>query len=126
MDEKNARFIRNLVSPSGEVAGSATRKSAVAKPVDDSPVCSTCGGTGWRDVVVQGEKRVARCGCFLQTQTKHILAASEIPARYAVCEFSNFESGGSDGLAAAKIKVETWATRYPLDRTGLLLVGPSG
>jgi DNA replication protein DnaC len=100
--------------------------NAAAKLAEEPQTCPTCGGTGWKDVVVGNEKRVTRCGCFLQTQTKQILAASEIPARYADCEFSNYQTGGNDGLAAAKIKIETWAGQYPLDRSGLLLVGPSG
>jgi DNA replication protein DnaC len=102
------------------------RKNAVAKPSDESPACPICGGTGWKDVVSGKERRVARCQCFLQTQAKQRLAASDIPARYADCNFTNYETGGNDGLAAAKIKVETWAGQYPLDRSGLLLIGPSG
>jgi len=102
------------------------RRNTVAKLVEEPQTCPTCGGTGWKDVVIGSERRVARCSCFLQTQAKHILGASEIPARYTGCEFSNYESGGSDGLAAAKIKLESWAAQYPLDRGGLLLVGPSG
>jgi len=62
----------------------------------------------------------------LQIQAKHILAVSEIPARYAGCELSNYETGGNEGLATAKIKLESWASQYPLDQGGLLLVGPSG
>jgi DNA replication protein DnaC len=101
-------------------------RSAVAKPVEEEQNCSKCGGTGWKDVVIDGERRVARCSCFLQTQAKHILAASEIPTRYVDCEFVNYETGANDGLATAKIKIESWAAQYPLDRGGLLLVGPSG
>jgi DNA replication protein DnaC len=59
-------------------------------------------------------------------QAKHLLAVSEIPARYVSCEFLNYDTGANDGLAAAKVKIETWAGQYPLDRSGLLLVGPSG
>jgi DNA replication protein DnaC len=102
------------------------RKNAAAKPVDQSPSCPICGGSGWKDVLSGAERRVARCDCFLQTQSKHFLAASEIPSRYADCDFSNYETGGSDGLATAKLKIEAWAAQYPVDRTGLLLIGPSG
>jgi DNA replication protein DnaC len=59
-------------------------------------------------------------------QAKHLLAVSDIPARYVSCEFLNYDTGASDGLATAKVKIETWARQYPLDRSGLLLVGPSG
>src|ERR1700690_1658302 len=125
MEEKNVRYIRSLASHSGELAGSAMQKNVAAK-LGEEPQCPICGGTGWKDVVSGSERRVTRCACFLQTQAKQILAASEIPARYADCEFLNYETGGNDGLAAAKIKIETWAAQYPLDRSGLLLIGPSG
>lgn len=87
MDEKSVRAIRSLALPNGEVAGSAMPRNAAAKLAEEPQSCPECGGTGWKDVVAGSERRVARCGCFLQTQAKHILAASEIPARYAGCEF---------------------------------------
>jgi DNA replication protein DnaC len=125
MEEKNVGFIQNLVSRSGERAGSAMQKNAAAKLAEEPQSCPICGGTGWKDVV-GSERRVTRCNCYWQTQAKHLLGVSEIPARYVDCEFLNYETGGNDGLAAAKIKIETWASQYPLDRSGLLLVGPSG
>jgi DNA replication protein DnaC len=100
--------------------------NAVARLAEEQQSCSVCGGTGWKGVVSGGERRVTRCDCFLQTQAKHLLVASEIPARYSDCEFSNYEAGGNEGIAAAKIKIESWANQYPLDRSGLLLIGPSG
>jgi DNA replication protein DnaC len=126
MDEKNVAFIRSLASRSGGPAGSVMQKSVAAKPTEEPLSCPICGGTGWKDVLSGDERRVTRCDCFLKTQAKHFLTASEIPARYADCEFSNYETSGSDALAAAKIKIESWAGQYPVDRGGLLLVGPSG
>jgi DNA replication protein DnaC len=125
MEEKNVSFIRSLVSHSGGRAGSAMQKNATAKLAEEPQSCPICGGTGWKDVV-GSERRVTRCNCYWQTQAKHLLGVSEIPARYVDCEFLNYETGGNDGLAAAKIKIETWAGQYPVDRSGLLLVGPSG
>jgi DNA replication protein DnaC len=101
-------------------------KNAVVKLAEELQGCAICGGTGWKDVVSGSERRVARCDCFLNTQAKHLLAASEIPARYVDCEFSNYEAGAIEGIGAAKIKIETWTAQYPLDRSGLLLIGPSG
>lgn len=126
MEEKNVKFIRSLASHSGEHAGSAMQTNAAARLAEEPQSCLKCGGTGWKDVVSEGERRVTRCDCFLRTQAKHLRTVSEIPARYVDCEFSNYEAGGNDGLATAKIKIETWASQYPLDRGGLLLVGPSG
>lgn len=126
MEENGVRFIRSLVSHNGEHAGSAMQKNAAAELAEEPQPCPLCGGTGWKDVVSAGEKRVKRCDCFLQMQAKHLLAVSEIPARYVSCEFLNYDTGANDGLATAKVKIETWARQYPLDRSGLLLVGPSG
>jgi DNA replication protein DnaC len=100
--------------------------SAAAKLVNSSNVCPSCGGTGWKNLVVNGDRRVARCECFLQTRVSQLLEASGIPARHVNCDFSSYETGASSILAAAKISVEKWADQYPLDKTGLLLVGPSG
>ena len=101
-------------------------KNAVVKLAEEPQKCATCGGTGWKDVVSRSERRVTRCDCFLSTQAKHLLVVSEIPARYADCEFSNYQAGASEGIGTAKIKIETWTAQYPLDRSGLLLIGPSG
>jgi DNA replication protein DnaC len=126
MEEKNVQIIRSLASRSGEPAGSAMQKNAAAKLSDQPQSCPICGGSGWKDVVSGSERRVTRCDCFLQTQAKHFLSASGIPARYDGCDFSNYETGGNDGLVAAKLTIETWAAQYPLNRSGLLIIGPSG
>jgi DNA replication protein DnaC len=126
MEEKNVNFIRNLVSHSGAPVGSVMQKNTAARLADQPEICPICGGSGWKDIATGTERRVTRCDCFLQTQAKHFLAASEIPARYSNCEFSNYETGANDGLAAARIKIEAWAAQYPVDRSGLLLIGPSG
>ena len=126
MEEKNVQIIRSLASRSGEPAGSAMHKNAAAKLSDQPQSCPICGGSGWKDVVSGSERRVTRCDCFLQTQAKHFLSASGIPARYPGCDFSNYETGGNDGLVAAKLTIETWAAQYPLNRSGLLIIGPSG
>jgi DNA replication protein DnaC len=102
------------------------QKNAAAKLSDQPQSCPICGGSGWKDVVSGSERRVTRCDCFLQTQAKHFLSASGIPARYAGCDFSNYETGGNDGLVAAKLTIETWVAQYPLNRSGLLIIGPSG
>jgi DNA replication protein DnaC len=88
--------------------------------------CSVCGGSGWKDVGSGQDRRVTRCDCFLETQARHLLKSADIPARYLDCDFSTYQTCTNDALAAAKIKVETWAAQYPLDRNGLLLIGPSG
>jgi DNA replication protein DnaC len=126
MVEKNVRSIRTPVLRSGELAGLATQKNAVVDPADPSDICSSCGGTGWKGVTIGHEKRVTRCECFLRSRADRLLELAAIPTRHEKCEFSNYKTGVSTGLAAAKIAVEKWAAEYPLDRTGLLLIGPSG
>lgn len=88
--------------------------------------CPICGGSGWKDVGAGSDRRVTRCDCFLTNQAKYLLRSTEIPARYIDCDFSTYQTNGNDGLSAAKLKVETWVVQYPLDRNGLLLIGPSG
>src|SRR5579863_2965365 len=126
MDEKSVRSIRSLASRSGEPAGHAMQRNTVVKLAEAPSSCPTCGGTGWRDVAEGSAKRVTRCDCFLQTQTEHLFKSSGIPARYVACDFASYKTDISPAQAAARITLEKWATRYPLDRTGLLLIGPSG
>jgi len=125
MDEKSVRVIQSLASRSGEVAGRAMRRNTPAEPPESSG-CPICSGSGWKEVRSSQERRVTRCDCVLQAQEKHLRNFSAIPARYAECEFRNYAADFNPGLAAAKITLERWAEQYPLDRTGLLLVGPSG
>src|SRR5271167_4066886 len=99
MEEKNVSFIRSLASRSGGPVGSAMQKNVAATLAEELQSCPICGGTGWKDIISSAERRVTRCDCFLQTQAKQLLAASEIPARYVGCEFLNYETGGNAGLA---------------------------
>jgi DNA replication protein DnaC len=125
MDEKNVRYIRNLASRNGEAAGLVTRKNTVAS-VDKSPApCARCDGTGWKHVRPDSE-RVTRCDCFMQVRAGRLLEHAGIPARYEKCEFSDYRTDTNQALAAAKIATEKWANDYPLDKRGLLLIGPRG
>jgi len=126
MDEKSVRAIQSLASRSGEAAGPATPRGTPTRPLKESSSCPICGGSGWKDASQGHERRVKRCECVLKNQEEHLKSASAIPARYAGCEFENYRTDFNAGLAAAKITLEKWAEQYPLDRTGLLLVGPSG
>jgi DNA replication protein DnaC len=100
------------------------QKNLVARQVE--PSCPVCGGSGWKDVGQSHERRVARCDCFLDAQARYLVSSAGIPARYSDCDFSSYRTDMNDGLAKAKIKIETWAEQYPLDLTGQLLIGPSG
>lgn len=88
--------------------------------------CPRCGGSGWKETASGADRRVTRCDCFLESQNQQLLKSSQIPSRYVDCDFLSYRTETSQALAAAKLVLEKWAEQYPLDRTGLLLIGPSG
>ena len=101
-------------------------KPSEAQPSESRAACTICGGSGWRQIVRGNTQEVTRCACFLETQSSHLIDASAIPSRYTDCDFAGYHTDAGPMLAAAKITMDKWAEQYPLDRTGLLLVGPSG
>ena len=101
------------------------RMSQVMKVSAD--VCPLCQGTGWKPVSSGSEQRVARCDCRLRVRHQTLLSAARIPKRYEHCELSNFEfDGAHSGLASARLSACRFVEEYPLDTTGLLLVGDIG
>lgn len=90
-------------------------------------VCSLCEGTGWKSVSLGSERRVTRCDCRLRVRTQALLAAARIPRRYEHCELSNFESDGPhQQLASSRLAAGKFVEEYPIDSTGLLLIGDIG
>ena len=90
-------------------------------------VCPLCEGTGWKPVSSGAERRVTRCDCRLQARSQALLAAARIPKRYEHCELSNFEFDGPHlSLAPARMAACKFVENYPLDSTGLLLIGSIG
>ena len=90
-------------------------------------VCPLCEGTGWKTVSDGLDRRVARCDCRLQARGQALLAAARIPKRYEHCELSNFEFDGPHrGLAPARMAAYKFVEEYPVDNTGLLLIGSIG
>jgi DNA replication protein DnaC len=90
-------------------------------------VCPLCDGTGWKNVANGADRRVARCDCRLKARAGTLLAAARIPKRYEHCELSNFEFEGSRiSLAPARMAACRFVEEYPLDATGLLIVGQIG
>jgi DNA replication protein DnaC len=104
------------------------QKATDTKSADRATVCSACGGTGWKYTATaeSNKRRVVRCDCYFATQGSHLLESAQIPPRYLRCTFSSYRTDKSSLLAKAKLDVERWADQYPLDRTGLLLLGISG
>jgi DNA replication protein DnaC len=126
MEEKNVRYIRSLASPSGEHAGGVMPQNMAVMQSDSKSTCAECGGTGWKQVVGSATQQVARCGCFFRTRSEALRSSAAIPERFRDCTFSQYQTKENSLLARAKLVMEKWALEYPLDRTGLLLLGPSG
>jgi DNA replication protein DnaC len=90
-------------------------------------ICPQCDGTGWKSVSMDSERRVTRCDCRLQARGRALLTSARIPKRYEHCELSNFEFDGPHRLLAnARMAACRFVEEYPLDNTGLLLIGDIG
>jgi DNA replication protein DnaC len=90
-------------------------------------VCPLCAGTGWKAVPEAPDGGVTRCDCQLRARGGALIAAARIPKRYEHCELSNFDFEGQfSHLAHAHFAAEQFVKRYPVDKTGLLLVGNAG
>jgi DNA replication protein DnaC len=90
-------------------------------------VCPLCEGTGWKSVSVGSDRRVTRCDCRRQARTQTLLAAARIPKRYEHCELSNFDFDGAHRqLFPARMAACKFVEEYPLDGTGLMLIGSIG
>ncbi len=90
-------------------------------------VCPLCAGSGWKAVPGAPERGVTRCDCQLRARDGAMIAAARIPKRYEHCELSNFEFEGSHlRLAPARMAAYRFVEEYPIEKTGLLLVGKAG
>jgi DNA replication protein DnaC len=94
-------------------------------------VCPLCEGTGWKTLPASPsapkDRRVTRCDCQLRARAGALLTAARIPKRYEHCELSNFEFDGPHlRLAPARMAACRFVEEYPVNRTGLLLVGKAG
>src|SRR5437762_8530283 len=88
-------------------------------------VCPVCGGSGWK--FAGTDRRVVRCDCRLKSRAEALLAAARFPKRYEHCELSNYEFDGPHrNLASARMAACKFVEEYPLDNTGLLLIGSIG
>ena len=70
---------------------------------------------------------MVRCECMGRLRAERLLAQANIPPRYVMCDLASYKvDGPQQALASAKISAKKFIEHYPLDKTGLLLVGPSG
>src|SRR4051794_22406848 len=72
---------------------------------------------------------VIRCDCRTGNWSERLLKKARIPARYEHCTLSNFDSdfpGANRGLAGALFQANRFVEEYPVETTGLMLLGPIG
>lgn len=95
-----------------------------------APECPVCAGTGWKTVAVPGKSsRVARCDCRIDARAERLLKLANIPARYEHCTLSDFDirfEGAHRSLAAARLAAGRFVEEYPIEKSGLLIIGPIG
>lgn len=98
----------------------------------DQSICPLCEGTGFKMVAgedARGRKiqKATRCDCQLRARGERLVAQARIPARYEHCELANFEfEGPHKSLAPARMAACRFVEEYPVERAGLLLIGPIG
>jgi DNA replication protein DnaC len=91
--------------------------------------CELCGGSGWRNVASAPGKppSVARCECRTGNWSERLMKRANIPARYEHCTLDNYDIEGlHSSLKTARLRAERFVEDYPVNTTGLLLVGPVG
>jgi DNA replication protein DnaC len=92
-------------------------------------LCPICDGTGWKTVVSGTTPKVARCDCRVQARSQALLSAARIPKRYEHCELSEFDTryeGCHPSQQKALLEARGFVENYPVENTGLLLIGPIG
>lgn len=111
------------------------REEPKGATVDVTTACPLCGGTGFKMVEAQDKRgrpvqRATKCDCQLRERAERLLKMAGLPSRYEHCELSNFDTdpGGkrSVSLTNAKLAAGRFIEEYPMERDGLLLIGPIG
>ena len=139
-------MVRCLALAPNPLSGAKSKEEILSKRVPglikvSAEVCPLCEGTGWKtapsparssDSQSNGpntpkDRRVTRCDCQLRARTQSLLAAARIPRRYEHCELANYDfDGPRRSLASARMAACRFVEEYPLDNTGLLLIGSIG
>lgn len=95
----------------------------------EGQVCTLCNGTGWRPAVGGPDRRVVRCDCHLRARAESLLGVARIPKRYEHCELAEFDTrfeGAHPSLQRALLEARNFVAGYPVEKSGLLLIGPIG
>src|SRR5258708_4226832 len=92
--------------------------------------CPVCAGTGWKTIAVPGKaSRVTRCDCRMTNRTQQLLTKARIPGRYEHCTLDDFvtdTASSHSSLSRAKLTCMKFVEECPLEKMGLLIVGPIG
>ncbi len=106
-------------------SGAQSRYDRIMKSATE--VCPLCAGSGWKTVPGAAEHGVTRCDCQLRARAGSLIAAARIPKRHEECELSNFDfEGPRSHLGAARMAACRFVEEYPVQKTGLMLVGDVG
>lgn len=91
--------------------------------------CSLCNGKSYITKEQDGEPYIVPCACHFSE--KNTYSAIGLPVRYQKSCFQKFIVENKDGtknptLVMARTKIRDFATKFPLVKNGLLIIGPSG
>jgi len=92
-------------------------------------MCERCDDTGWKEVTLEGVRRVERCDCWRDGQTARLIDDARIPPRYRDCDLSTFITYPNEKLLAAVRRAQAFAAHFPAGdsaQKGLCLIGPPG
>jgi DNA replication protein DnaC len=99
------------------------------QPMDTTKACPVCNDTGWKTIGDARNRRVTRCDCRRQQRNQKLLEQARIPKRYEHCELSNFEimnGHAQPSLSSSLIAAQRFVAGYPVEKAGLLIIGPIG
>lgn len=95
-----------------------------------------CGGNLWKMVQVPHKwdkgrmvESSVRCECFWRKKKAAILTAARIPDRYTHCslaDFSTDHASAHSSLSVARLAAGRFVEDYPIEKSGILFVGPVG
>jgi len=99
--------------------------------------CEKCDNTGW---IIEDDKPAVKCSCQIIKLKKNLLQKSNVPKRYLVCDFENFELPQFSpqkksrnvnwdtrySLKTAKEKSLEFVEKYPYVDKGILFMGTPG
>jgi DNA replication protein DnaC len=97
---------------------------------EPAAACPLCSGSGWKmipDGAMPGREKATRCDCQQRLLGERLLQQARIPRRYQHCDFESFEiTNGYASLKPALMAAQRFVEEYPIEKTGLLLIGPIG